>query len=132
MFTASQREYAEKIVKALDPEREVISCILSRENCINRDGIQLKDLRIIDGKELKDMIIVDNTIACFSDQIDNGIYVPSFYGNANDTELLKIMIFLIQIHEEKDVRPSVVEFAGICKLYEKFKDKLCKKSEEKK
>ena len=68
------------------------------------------------------MIIVDNTIASFSAQLDNGIYVPSFYGDNTDSEFEKIARFLLDIKDVTDVRPYVRRFAGIVRLYQLYEN----------
>ena len=70
---------------------------------------------------MKDIIIVDNNIASFSEQMENGIYVPSFYGDPNDAELQKIGEFLKELVGVTDVRPHVQRFAGITALYRRYK-----------
>ena len=49
----------------------------------------VKDLRVIN-RELKDVIIVDNAVYSFGYQIDNGIPIKSWFGDADDTELMKL------------------------------------------
>ncbi len=67
---------------------------------------------------------MDNTIASFCGQLENGVYVPSFFGDQNDKELPKIAEFLLGIADAADVRKEVTEFAGIVRLYEEYvKDK---------
>ncbi len=58
IFTASQKQYADKIIDKIDP-RNRISHRLYRENCIIVNKIfYLKNLKIL-GRNLKDLIIVD-------------------------------------------------------------------------
>lgn len=70
---------------------------------------------------MKDIVIVDNTIASFALQIDNGIYVPSFYGEKKDRELDTITSFLESIAFVEDVRPLIKSFSGIQKLFKEYK-----------
>lgn len=122
IFTSSTRQYAEVMAKLLDPAKQYISVILSREHCILRENFSLKDLRIIKERSLCDIIIIDNMISAFSGQIENGIYIPSFFGNTNDKELLTIQNFLNSVATVKDVRPLVAKFAGIMRLTQIYKE----------
>ena len=122
IYTSSSAEYAESIAKVLDPEKKMIAAILSRKQCIQREGVSLKDLRLLKGKDLSQVIIIDNTIAAFSGQVDNGIYIPSFWGEEASNELEKIYKFLVDISDVTDVRPYVISFAGIVRLHNIYKE----------
>ena len=61
IFTASIPDYAEPILKLLDPDEQYIQGLLTRKNCMEtKNGYFIKDLRIIINRDLKDLIIVDN------------------------------------------------------------------------
>ena len=110
------------MIKCIDPLiGAYITAILSRENCVRRGVYVLKDLRILKGRNVKDIVIVDNSLSNFRGQISNGIYVPSFYGDHNDKELLTIESFLKLIFDAEDVRTHVKQFAGLKGLYKKYK-----------
>jgi len=66
IFTASSKDYAEAVVKRLDPNNLLIDFVLARDDCmITRNGLYLKDLRILKDRDLKDIIIVDNLAHSF-------------------------------------------------------------------
>lgn len=79
MFTASEREYADKVIDIFDPERKIFAHRLYREHCTLVEGIYVKDLGIL-GRPLEKMLIVDNSIHAFACHITNGVPIPSFYG----------------------------------------------------
>eukprot|EP01022_Parablepharisma_sp_SALTPOND_P014743 TRINITY_DN2031_c0_g1_i1.p1 TRINITY_DN2031_c0_g1~~TRINITY_DN2031_c0_g1_i1.p1 ORF type:complete len:401 (+),score=3.55 TRINITY_DN2031_c0_g1_i1:143-1345(+) len=120
IYTSSSKEYAEEIVRALDPDGSRIASIVSRKYCIPRNKVGLKDLRLLKGKKIEKIVIVDNTIASFSGQLENGIYIPSFYGSRDDCELGKVADFLTTIASADDFRPHVSNFAGIVKLFNEY------------
>jgi CTD small phosphatase-like protein 2 len=61
IFTASHACYANIVLNLLDPEHKYISYRLFREHCIKtKEGIFIKDLRVISNRKLKDMVIIDN------------------------------------------------------------------------
>lgn len=77
VFTASHKNYADKVLDYLDPTGELIHHRLYRENCIVSNGIFIKDLRTLTNRSLKDLIIVDNSVFSFAYQLDNGIPIIS-------------------------------------------------------
>jgi TFIIF-interacting CTD phosphatase-like protein len=105
------------MVGLLDPKREHIAGVLSRQHCIDREQVYLKDIRLINGRNPADIVLVDNCIVCFSRQLDNAIYVPSFVGSSKDHELQTVLTFLQQIADMSDLRPYVRQFAGLVLLH---------------
>lgn len=104
VFTASHRDYAEKVIELLDPNREIISHSLFREHCLlTKQGIYIKDLRIINRKP-KEMIIVDNALYSYGHQLANGVPIIPFYNFKEDSELLMLSEYLMSLKEEEDVR----------------------------
>ena len=89
---------------------------MSREQCVRRGKRLLKDLRLIHGRKIESMILVDNVVLNFQEQMNNGIYVPSFYGDSNDEELKRLTKFLEAIAEVDDVRDYVKKFSGLIEL----------------
>ena len=58
VFTASQKQYADKVVQEIDPKKR-ISHVLNRDHCIVINKIYyLKNLKIL-GRDLKQVILVD-------------------------------------------------------------------------
>jgi CTD small phosphatase-like protein 2 len=104
IFTASCQEYADAILDFLDPKRKYIQFSLYRNSCLNVNGINIKDLRIL-GLSLENVVIVDNNLCSFANQLENGILVSSFYNNKNDSDLFQVMNYLINfIFTSNDVR----------------------------
>lgn len=105
VFTASCSAYAQLVVKELDPENKIISYILDRTQCLEtRNGLYIKDLRIIKNRELKNMIIVDNLVHSFGFQIDNGVPILEWRGNQEDEELKYLTNYLLEAKKYDDVR----------------------------
>ena len=117
IFTASSKDYAEEIIKKLDPNNEYIDFILSREDCmVTRNGFYLKDLRILKDRKLTDMIIVDNLAHSFGFQVDNGIPILEWTGNQNDQELLHLQELLAEANTHEDVRKYLKKRLGLRRL----------------
>jgi Dullard-like phosphatase family protein len=121
IFTFGTSSYANIIANYLDPENKYIEYIFHRAHCIVDNDLVIKNLRVIGGRELKDLIILDNSVASFAANIENGIYIPTYEKDNTDIELKRVMEFLLGIVNVDDVRPYVREFAGICELLEVYK-----------
>jgi len=125
IFTAAEQKYAEYVIKLLDPERLYISHILHRDNCLKtRKGLFIKDLRLIKNRDLKDMVIVDNFTPSFSFQIDNGIPIITWEGDAKDQELRYLMNYLREAKNYDDMRQYNRERLRLTELNEMQLEKL--------
>jgi Dullard-like phosphatase family protein len=79
VFTASEKDYADAIIKYLDPNNKIIKFCLYRNNCINiNDLINIKDLRIIKDIDLDKTVLIDNNMYSFTTQLNNGILIIHF------------------------------------------------------
>lgn len=105
IFTASHSCYANVVLNLLDPMNEYITYRLFRDHCLRtKEGIFIKDLRIIANRDLKNVTIVDNATYSFGFQLHNGIPIIPFYENKNDDELLQLMNYLKLLNQVDDVR----------------------------
>jgi CTD small phosphatase-like protein 2 len=104
LFTASHKCYADKVIDYLDPDRQLIHHRLYRNNCIQIDGIFIKDLRIFVDRNLKDLVIVDNATYSFAFQLTNGIPIISWYNDMADRELFKLIEYLRMLARVDDLR----------------------------
>lgn len=122
IFTASEKEYADEIIKYLDPCKNIIKFCLYRNNCINvNELINIKDLRIIKNVNLEKTVLIDNNIYSFSAQINNGILINSFYGDKNDVELLNVLSYLLQfILPAEDVRKVNEKMFGFKRIIQQM------------
>ena len=129
IFTASVSEYADEVIKFLDPENNFIKFKLYRQNCVNvNDILKVKDLRILKNFDLKNVVLVDNNMYSFAAQLSNGILINSFYCNKNDNELYNVYGYLMNyIYQAEDVRKVNEEFFGFKKLRDEIykKKKFC-------
>ena len=132
IFTSSQYSYAEEIIKIIDKDK-LISKIYSRKDCSFYNDVFYKDLNKIK-KDLSQTIIIDNYPECYLLQHFNGLPIPSFTGNKNDNELLKLMPILAKLSKVKDVRNyirQIVDNNGEKILFNKAYEILKIKKEEK-
>ena len=107
IFTASEKFYADMILNYLDPERKYIHHRVYRSKCIRSNSHSIKDLRVFGNRTMKDMVIIDNSIISFCLQMDNGIHIPSFYGDPLDRELESLIPYLKHLIQENDMRYNI-------------------------
>ncbi len=132
IFTSSQYSYAEKIVKIID-KNKYISKIYSRKDCSFYNDVFYKDLNKIK-KDLSNTIIIDNFPESYLLQHFNGLPIPSFMGDPNDNELIKLLPILEKLSKVKDVRNYIREIVnpeGVSILFNKAYELLKIKKEEK-
>ena len=63
------------------------------------------------------MIIVDNSIVAFAKHLNNGVHVPSYIGQSEDTALLFLIPFLAAISEIDDIPAELDKKLGLASLY---------------
>ena len=119
IFTAANKSYGDAVINELNPKGDLIDYRLYRDNCIKVENSFIKDLRILNRKP-DSIIIVDNNIISFSNQMENGIYIPSFNGLKPDAELVSLWIFLRQIVEVSDVRVPIIAKYNLPFLYKMY------------
>jgi Dullard-like phosphatase family protein len=119
IFTASRKEYADCILDYLDPEHNIISHRLYRDDCISiKNKIFIKDLRIFKNRCLSNMILIDNSFYSFVNQLNNGILITSFYDNEFDSELVNLRKYLqnvvkSDVDDVREVNEKIFNFEGI-------------------
>ena len=132
IFTSSQYSYAEEIIKIID-KNKYISKIYSRKDCSFYNDVFYKDLNKIK-KDLSKTIIIDNFPESYLLQHFNGLPIPSFMGDPNDNELIKLIPILEKLSKVKDVRNYIREIVnpdGESILFNKAYELLKIKKEDK-
>jgi len=98
VFTAGEKDYADAILDFIDEERTIIKHRLYRNHCYKAaPRVYIKDLRIISDRALKDIVIVDNSVVSFIFNMDNGVPIADFRGQANDEELMFMVSYLEEL-----------------------------------
>lgn len=103
VYTASLGKYADPLLDEMDVTGKMITARLFREHCVLFQGNYIKDLSLL-GRDLASTLIIDNSIAAYSFQKENGVNCKSFIDDLNDKELYDLMLFLKSIVDVDDVR----------------------------
>lgn len=117
LFTAGLKEYADQLLKTLDPGRRLLRHRYYRNNCVEMNGLFVKDLSAL-GRDMSQVVIVDNSLAAFGYHLDNGILIQSWYEDMEDNALDQLGNFLeSEIARAEDVRVvlrQVFGLSGLC------------------
>jgi Dullard-like phosphatase family protein len=131
-FTAAMSVYARPVIGYLDPERDIFQNVWYRESCtqtrVGQSVLYTKDLETL--KEAYDSnrtILVDNNIFSFLPQPSNGILVPAFYDNPEDSILPQVLNFVKELQTERDVRPALHDMFDLTGQIEKTVNSMQKK-----
>lgn len=81
-------------------------------------------MRVIRNRSLKKMLILDNFVVSFAKNLDNGIHVPAFLGDKEDTVLLSLLPLLKTLSLADDVQAELKKQAGLAALYESYMKRL--------
>ena len=104
VFSASSKELTNKIVDFLERDGDLFSFRLYREACYMTDNsLFIKDLRIIN-RPFDRIAIVDDSTFSFGFQLENGVPIIPFTGDAEDNELILLSQYLDHIALSKDFR----------------------------
>ena len=113
IFTSSNKKYAEKIIDEIEKNKKYFKKRLYRENCVLIGSAYVKDISKL-GRDLSKVIIIDNDLACFYLQPENGILIKPFVVNnkENDKSLDNLYDILCNIIKNpfKDIRIELEKY----------------------
>ena len=124
VFTSAEQCYADSVLNFIDPENKYISQRFYRETCVLKNGKYIKDLRVFSNRKMNNIVILDNSITCFSNQLRNGVFVPSFYGQQDDNCLETVIDLLKGIAEVDNIPCELESILGLEKLYKEYLDNI--------
>jgi len=107
LFTASQDNYANKVLDLVDPAG-YIQHRLFRRHCTKVGGNFVKDLSQL-GRDLSQTIIIDNSPLTFAFQPSNGIPCDNWYNDKMDQELSHLLPILRHLNTVEDIRDELSE-----------------------
>ncbi|KAJ8357702.1 hypothetical protein SKAU_G00204960 [Synaphobranchus kaupii] len=103
VYTSAKREYAEKILDVLDPQKKLFRHRLYQDDCFCILGHYVKDLGLLQ-RDLAKTVVLDNAPHTFPYHVMNMIPIPSWVGDKDDKELLKLIPYLEKLSEAEDFR----------------------------
>ena len=105
VFTASEKSYADPIVASIFNEAgcEIPRQCYYRPSCDQITGMHIKDLNKV-RNDLSKVILLDNSVSAAAYQPTNLMTISSWYGAADDTELLDTLELLRMLTTVSDVR----------------------------
>ena len=113
IYTASEKEYADKALDLIDGNRDLFSFRLYRDRCIEANSRSyFKDLRILQNRRVQDCLLIDNNIFSFGFQLSQGIPILSFTGDQKDKELIRLQHFLLLLNKVNDLSAFLNKYFG--------------------
>lgn len=103
VYTCAKKEYAEKILNVLDPQRKLFRHRLYQEDCACVQGHYIKDLSIL-GRDLAKTVVLDNAPHTYPYHLMNMIPVKSWSREPDDRELQKLIPTLEKLATVEDFR----------------------------
>ncbi|KAL6121162.1 hypothetical protein NUSPORA_01965 [Nucleospora cyclopteri] len=106
VYTAGILQYGIKIIKHIDHNNHIKYC-LGRKYCtvLTKNGhtkdLYVKNLEIL-GRDLKKTILIDDRDYSFALHQKNGLLIPGFHGDKNDTCLEELKNYLVKIKDTAD------------------------------
>ncbi|XP_029002951.1 CTD small phosphatase-like protein 3 isoform X2 [Betta splendens] len=103
VYTCAKKEYAEKILDILDPQRKLFRHRLHQEDCACVLGHYVKDLSVL-GRDLTKTVVLDNAPHTYPYHLMNTIPIKSWSGEPEDRELQKLIPYMEKLSAAEDFR----------------------------
>ncbi|XP_040896199.1 CTD small phosphatase-like protein 3 [Toxotes jaculatrix] len=103
VYTCAKKEYAEKILDILDPQRKLFRHRLYQDDCACVLGHYIKDLSIL-GRDLTKTVVLDNAPHTYPYHLMNTIPIKSWSGESEDRELQKLIPYMEKLSAAEDFR----------------------------
>lgn len=103
VYTCAKREYAEKILDILDPQRKLFRQRLYQEDCCCVLGHYIKDLSVL-GRDLAKTVVLDNAPHTYPHHLMNTIPISSWSGEPDDRELQRLIPYMDKLCTAEDFR----------------------------
>ncbi|XP_075944309.1 CTD small phosphatase-like protein 3 [Anarhichas minor] len=103
VYTCAKKEYAEKILDILDPQRKLFRHRLYQDDCACVLGHYIKDLGVL-GRDLAKTVVLDNAPHTYPYHLMNTIPIKSWSGESEDRELQKLVPYMEKLSAAEDFR----------------------------
>ncbi|KAM9848519.1 CTD small phosphatase-like protein 3 [Aulostomus maculatus] len=103
VYTCAKKEYAEKILDVLDPQRKLFRHRLYQDDCACVLGHYIKDLSVL-GRDLAKTVVLDNAPHTYPYHLMNTIPIKSWSGESEDRELHRLVPYMEKLSAAEDFR----------------------------
>ncbi|XP_071342133.1 CTD small phosphatase-like protein 3 isoform X1 [Trachinotus anak] len=103
VYTCAKKDYAEKILDILDPQRKLFRHRLYQDDCACVLGHYIKDLSLL-GRDLTKTVVLDNAPHTYPYHLMNTIPIKSWSGESEDRELQKLTPYMEKLSAAEDFR----------------------------
>jgi len=130
IFTAGEKDYADAVLDAVDPEGYISHRLYRDSTCEYRGLNFVKDLTTI-GRDLSKCVLLDNNLISMAATPDNCILIDDFFTDKSDRELPLVASILMDLTELEDVRPvlrdafcirDIVDQRIFSQMFDQFED----------
>ncbi|XP_072245355.1 CTD small phosphatase-like protein 3 isoform X2 [Leuresthes tenuis] len=101
VYTCAKKEYAEKILEILDPQRKLFRHRLYQDDCACVLGHYIKDLGTL-GRDLTKTVVLDNAPHTYPYHLMNTIPIKSWSGEPADRELQRLIPYMERLATAED------------------------------
>lgn len=101
VYTCAKKEYAEKILDVLDPQKKLFRHRLYQDDCACVLGHYIKDLSIL-GRDLRKTVVLDNAPHTYPYHLMNTLPIKSWSGQTGDRELQKLIPYMEKLSAAED------------------------------
>eukprot|EP01062_Namystynia_karyoxenos_P030043 TRINITY_DN2248_c0_g3_i1.p1 TRINITY_DN2248_c0_g3~~TRINITY_DN2248_c0_g3_i1.p1 ORF type:complete len:466 (+),score=96.84 TRINITY_DN2248_c0_g3_i1:65-1399(+) len=102
VWTAGEREYAERAVQCIDPPRATVRhCVFRHPMWFDGRRGQAKELRLL-GRPLQRTLMLDNAPDCVRRDVTNSVVVPDWVGHEEDDVLDHVTELVSQLISDMD------------------------------
>lgn len=101
VYTCAKKEYAEKILDILDPQRKLFRHRLYQDDCACVLGHYVKDLSVL-GRDLAKTVVLDNAPHTYPYHLMNTLPIKSWSGESQDRELQKLIPYMEKLSAAED------------------------------
>ncbi|XP_029356534.1 CTD small phosphatase-like protein 2 [Echeneis naucrates] len=103
VYTCAKKDYTEKILEILDPQRKLFRHRLYQDDCICIRGHYIKDLSVL-GRDVTKTVVLDNAPHTYPYHLMNTIPIKNWSGAPDDQELQKLLPYLEKLSSAEDCR----------------------------
>ena len=94
LFSSSHRLYVDSVLKTLDPNQQLFDHVITKSKCLKLEKHIVKPIGAIN-RNISKTLIVDDNLASFACNLENGIPIIPFFGNKDDIELIILEQYLM-------------------------------------